>query len=552
MIKSTLGDIARRKELIKQFTTRYPSAKRLFSLAGPDCYPTQALIEAVYKSRLPSPAKGQILSITLGETRAFWKGEPPELTPDRYGRAIEYLMANPDSKISGKQKKKTKLPNYRDLPRTIWMYWLDSRPRNMQEVYDAVLFKPWQAYLNHEQVHPQLKHLPAELVEKLYGACRRFLLTDSMAASYFKTGFKQGVAKFYFASAWKQANVHNAMVYSKYLLQTPWVTGAQAQNRIPIALSDLLDITRLSAPELRFAADVLGLTAVAAISVPKNNHKATAHSGLWDVARIVQMDNENLGLKKLGRALFSLHVMTDEQANAVTNKIARGMYWTGLLFNVNRLINPPRKAHRIAGLADYSGFRQFYDRIHVKSLQKALYKVVPDRILLRVLKQYQREWSGIRQRDLFAILRFAKLQLIEGNLPEKTLPAVARFALGYPEPNYSASTSQTKRRVLANGLAGASQFPHLKKLDDLLEAAKLNRAYLLHPGYDGVIPIHAPVFIPAAVAAGTEKLPRGVNRFGPERVPYGKSPYDEEYLEEMSEWDIIHLRKSRRKRRDRR
>ncbi len=118
---------------------------------------------------------------------------------------------------------------------------------------------------------------------------------------------------------------------------------------------------------------------------------------------------------------------------------------------------------------------------------------------------------------------------------------MAKFALGLPEYERSGTSRPTRKKGSRQTRQYAERLP---LLDSLLSPART--CYLLYPGYKGLVPRDAPVYLPKAIAQGYGELPDAIVPVGPERVPWGRDPYDPAFLGELSGFaKVVHLKPTR-------
>jgi hypothetical protein len=192
------------------------------------------------------------------------------------------------------------------------------------------------------------------------------------------------------------------------------------------------------------------------------------------------------------------------------------MYGTGMFFNIERLLKKR-----------FPQFRPYYMAINQERLKEVILEHFEElgdtRFIARlraIMNRFQDSFEGIGLRDLANILFHLYHREREyEETPSESLPPVAKYRLGMPEPKPTGKGPSSKTRSKGKEYRRYEDIPLLNQIVEFKP-----KAYLLTPGYSGRLPTDAPVYIPAAVASIYSNLPKGIIPVGDERLKWGDTP----------------------------
>lgn len=509
---------------------QYPQSDGLCTaLAAAGYRPSRDFLTAYVSARLTPAAKARLITVALGETQppSRYQNRLP-LDADRYERVLEFFCNHPREPLVGLTPK----PITRDLlPKGITAFCGVGRLEPMA-VLRRLVIDPYVELVAGGRSSVQLPlELTEELESRLRQAGERFLLDEEGASRLLAKGVTAWQVGFYFGSTHPVLRLRNALCFAVTCLKAD-SDGGRLQNRIPVEVSKALGVARLSLPELRVAADLAGLVLNGAL--PAKALESYTGKRRAFVSMLRQLGDDRAWLTSptpIAAQLAELHLLGERDMERICAGARRqGVFLNSFFFNTHRMVTQPNE------MTDLHDFGPFYAMVDATSLRESILEVRPDLgPVVATVSVHEARFPGIRQRDLLNVLLFARNQSRVGREVTDRLPLVARYTLGEPEQAWNKGTGKQTGKRKERGESAPRPLP---QLDRLLAEVGQPFGYLLHPGYKEVLPKDAPIFVPRAVARMYAGLPEGVREVGPDRVPWGKSPYAEEFMSELQDWKI--------------
>jgi len=357
-----------------------------------------------------------------------------------------------------------------DIPQCIGRFAGLYRP-SPQKVLQALVVIPAYRAENKLPAFPSksCRILSEAQPEILADAYMAFFLTPMLAKRYLNEPITLNHCQFYFDTGVPLLNLRNTLVFTDTFL-TQDAQGGRLQNKIPHIVSKILGINRLSIPELRLTADLIGMAANGIVVPKKLPNKPLAST--------LKMVIENYAWHDLGLLARNLTVhtlMTPTLAKRAFEADSRrwlSLYWTGQAFNTERLItgaeNRPLFSH-------FYGYYQAIDRkkldTYIRISSKSLSKKKAAALLRACHLLHDPSRESIRDRDIYNCLHYVMVH--SRHEPTSLLPPVALYAMGLHEPVIRRiHTRQYIPRTSASG--ERRQYP-LSAVPDLARAMPLLR-----------------------------------------------------------------------------
>lgn len=529
---------------LQHLAQKHPELASLIDRIPEDLETDQAFWDRYFRSSVSPVKKAFVLRALLCDNRIV-----PDVVfdPAALKRMMQYFLFHPKHPANDALR----LGNKEIIPKAV-TYLLGNTQTNPPDYYSEIGIKPYLAYLNglpsplYERAGlppgTDLSVLKPLLTSRLLTAVQAETLVNSEENS-------NNFGRIFFDTGVPELDVRNAVIYMQALANSDR-QGGRIQNRIPIRLSRLFNISRLSVPEVLVSLDVISLWHNGVIDINKVR-KDHDFLGLRKVSRLLEPDFHGLELDAVNLTLSQHNLLDAASAEEIlalkmTNtgmkrkKVQRyqsGRYDSSMVFNVDRLIH--HKKHK----ATFAKFQHYYQAIDTDLLNAHVLTYYQEQSpdfgdwLQQLQSQQARLFQGIRSRDLANILYF----LVHNDKLDdafNALPNVAQFALGLqeheprnqPQKHAHAKTKQQSRVVIGN-------LPVLQSLTNK------ERYYVFYPGYTNQLPTDAKIYMPRAFMSAYRNLPDNIVPYGPETLDINESPYDDESISKLKASGLITMLK---------
>jgi hypothetical protein len=423
-----------------------PRLLPLRELLGPQLEPTSSFILAYRRSRISYGKKSVLLRAALGDPFYLRTPTPPVWAVTNL---VAYLTRHPNKPLDFFATRFVR----EDLPAHIGR-WAGKRRANP---LDIISWLASQAFT------------PGSLFADIVSPCVRALTLTGENANYLLR-HKQRLllGRAYFVAAPPAIIARNAITLLSAVVTAPKARG-KLQNRLPVDFTRYFGIKSHSLPELMMVADVIGLASSGIIKPDKLGRKA-------DFLRLQSLcDALNDGGQDATRLFSYLCLMTpalSDQIMAEQSRSGNGMYFSGLLFNIPRILAGKRTSH-----ADYRRYARYYlAMLDAERLDYFLLghfeQVDPDfcQLLNNVIRLHGDRFQGIARRGLANALYHVWRQESLGHERHRILPSVARYLLGQPE-----HLPSRKTKAKTGGRRRSVELPPLRVLSELDELLDLPR-----------------------------------------------------------------------------
>lgn len=477
-------------------------------------------LKAYHSSDIPYAVKSLLVRAMFGDRSVQRRDITTKITQGIASRLLTWL-ATPERLESGKGTKD-------DIPKSISTLLGIERYTDIQFISEALMVPVWEKRCADEQktyISDKYKFTAAGL-KALQPLIEWRTLTAEKCIELANDPHERH-GSWYFQTGVKSLDFHNLIMYVDYILAHR--DGGRVQNQLPLPLSDMLNIPRKSVPDMLAALDLLSLDHYKLINW--NNVNA-------DPLQLKQLHHLQMPaiyrkqLDHLMREQALRYLLSQETAEAVRDKQIEGVYDTGLLFNIARLLADEGRLHAYA---------PYYQAIDTSALSRWIRRNTRIDGIAQRLPNLLRNASfaaiGIRLRDLANILGY--ILALDVNAAE-SIPRVALYALGVEEfTGKGKTTAEKKAKTKTKPSTVTKSSP--KELDVFLRKVSkgIPKIAVIRPPYTGPIPTDVAVFLPASIAASYLSIPDGVLLSGSTPLPWGHDAYERKVNPEWGGSEIL-------------